>query len=566
MADNNWNLKTFDNMHANIAESAYHHRPKNFPTDELNDEQMKKITNGESVIFDFSLSGKYKGQTTKGGGTDLPNGGKVYLQPDSKKLLEDEETGNNAYYVTDTETINANTHQTYFSIRGSDGFGIDFSNILDEDLKEFNSKDWINNDAAFALTDAIVPQAQYATKGMKEKIAELEEKAAPDAKMDVTAHSLGTMVSVQGLAGLDDSELNHIGKAVLFDGPDTTLSLIKAGYSPEKLKLLDEKIVYYVNPFDPVSMLNRDRPWEQQLGQVNVVVPIKYTSMTDKYSSHDFGAYQIDSYGNILTASESYHPELLVAGQRLAKLNREKIDKLKEYIPRKTINRIVTMSPEEFSKFASLIQKGSKDFWHNYDDFFDGLSGLGIDGDAIVMIASNLPDLAWLYYDYQNQYDKIIKDAQKASLEWDRKNLDLKNPNNLHNRIKSAGSYAERILLRTELLYAAVQLADADIEQKVSETEKMITTAEENVKASVELSRNVIFGLGWALSISERESLMTDLTFEHLWDSGIAETDKSNLKNYKEKMSGFSKSMIQCAQKLVEVDEQGAADIFGSLS
>lgn len=198
--------------------------------------------------------------------------------------------------------------------------------------------------------------------------------------------------------------------------------------------------------------------------------------------------------------------------------------------------------------------------------FFDGLSGLGIDSDAIVIIASNLPDLAWLYYDYQNQYNKIIKDAQKASLEWDRKNLDLKNPNNLHNKIKSVGSYAERILLRTELLYAAVQLADADIEQKVSETEKMITSAEENIKIEVELSRNVIFGLGWALSASERESLMTDLTFEHLWDSGIAETDKSNLKNYKEKMSGFSKSMIQCAQKLVEVDEQGAADIFGSLS
>lgn len=563
----NWNLNSFDNIYVNIAESAYTGRPSNFPTNELPLDKKKLIESGQSAKIDYSIDGKDKyNQFTSGGGTDLPNDGKVYLQPDNKKLLENEETGYHAYYVTDTDTINANTHQTYFSIRGSDGFGIDFSNILDADLKEFNSKDWINNDAAFALTDAIVPQAQYATKGMKEKIAELEEKAAPDAKIDVTAHSLGTMVSVQGLAGLDDSELNHIGKAVLFDGPDTTLSLIKAGYSPEKLKLLDEKIVYYVNPFDPVSMLNRDRPWEQQLGQVNVVVPIKYTSMTDKYSSHDFGAYQIDSYGNILTASESYHPELLVAGQRLAKLNREKIDKLKEYIPEKTINRIVTMSPEEFSKFASLIQKGSKDFSHNYKDFFDGLSGLGIDGEAIVKIASNLPALALLYYDYQNQYAKIIKDAQKASLEWDRKNLDLKNPNNLHNKIKSAGSYAERILLRTELLYAAVQLADADIEQKVSETEKMITTAEKNVKASVESSRNTVYALGWALSASERESLMTDLTFEHLWDSGIAETDKSNLKNYKEKMSGFSKSMIQCAQKLVEVDEQGAADIFGSLS
>lgn len=562
----NWNLDSFNNFHSSIAESSYTGRPNSFTKKELEEEAKKKLSDGQSVLFDYSADVKKNDQITKGGGTDLPNGGKVYLQPDNKKLLEDEETGYNAYYVTDTETINANTHQTYFSIRGSDGFGIDFSNILDANLKEFNSKDWINNDAAFALTNAIVPQAQYATKGMKAKIAELEEKAAPDAKMDVTGHSLGTMVSVQGLAGLDDSELNHIGKAVLFDGPDTTLSLIKAGYSPERLKLLDEKLVYYVNPFDPVSMLNRDRPWEQQLGQVNVVVPIKYTSMTDKYSSHDFGAYQIDSYGNILTASESYHPELLVAGQRLAKLNREKIDKLREYLPAKTINRIVTMSPEEFNKFASLLQKGSKNFLHNYNDFFDGLSGLGIDGDAIVMIASNLPDLAWLYYDYQNQYDKIIKDAQKASLEWDRQNLDLKNPNNLHNRIKSAGSYAERILLRTELLYAAVQLADAEIEQKVSETEKMITTAEGIVKVSVELSRNNISGLGWALSASEIESLMTDLTFEHLWDSGIAETDKSNLKNYKEKMSGFSKSMIQCAQKLVEVDEQGAADIFGSLT
>lgn len=332
----NWNLNSFDNIYVNIAESAYTGRPSNFPTNELPLDKKKLIESGQSAKIDYSIDGKDKyNQFTGGGGTDLPNGGKVYLQPDNKKLLENEETGYNAYYVTDTDTINENTHQTYFSIRGSDGFGIDFSNILDANLKEFNSKDWINNDAAFALTDAIVPQAQYATKGMKAKIAELEDKAAPDAKMDVTAHSLGTMVSAQSLAGLDDSELNHIGKAVLFDGPDTTLSLIKAGYSLEKLKLLDEKIVYYVNPFDPVSMLNRDRPWEQQLGQVNVVVPIKYTSMTDKYSSHDFGAYQIDSYGNILTASESYHPELLVAGQRLAKLNREKIDKLREYIPRK---------------------------------------------------------------------------------------------------------------------------------------------------------------------------------------------------------------------------------------
>ncbi|KJU89239.1 cutinase family protein [Streptococcus parasanguinis] len=259
----NWNLKSFDNLHASLAESAYRYRPKKFPYEQLNESKKNRLNSGKSVEFNFSTDGKdSEGQVTHGGGTDLPNGGKVYLQPDNKKLLEDEETGYHAYYVTDTDTINANTHQTYFAIRGSDGFGFNLSQIKKGNFKEFNYQDWINNDAAFALTDAIVPQAQYATKGMKEKITELEEKAAPDAKIDVTAHSLGTMVSVQGLAGLSESELNHVGKAVLFDGPDTTLSLIKAGYSPEKLKLLDEKIVYYVNPFDPVSMLNRDRPWD----------------------------------------------------------------------------------------------------------------------------------------------------------------------------------------------------------------------------------------------------------------------------------------------------------------
>ena len=263
----NWNLKNFDNIYSSIAESAYTDRPNSFP-ELYNSKQFTEV--------DYSKNKKDKdGQLTKGGGTDLPNQGKVYLQPDGEKLLEDEETGYHAYYVTDTDTINANTHQTYFSIRGSDGFGINLPQIKKGNFKEFNYQDWINNDAAFALTDAIVPQAQYATKGMKAKITELEEKAAPDAKMDVTAHSLGTMVSVQGLAGLSESELNHVGKAVLFDGPDTTASLKKAGYSDEKLKLLDKKIVYYVNPFDPVSMLNRDKPWDQQLGQVNVVVPIQ---------------------------------------------------------------------------------------------------------------------------------------------------------------------------------------------------------------------------------------------------------------------------------------------------
>ena len=79
------------------------------------------------------------------------------------------------------------------------------------------------------LTTSIPRKAKLATAGMKAKIAEMREKKAPKATMDITGHSLGTIVSAQGVAGLSDEELEKIGKVVLFDGPDTTKSLKENG-------------------------------------------------------------------------------------------------------------------------------------------------------------------------------------------------------------------------------------------------------------------------------------------------------------------------------------------------
>ena len=103
------------------------------------------------------------------------------------------------------------------AIRGSDA------------ISKENWNDWIDNDAKFALNHIHIPQAKLATAGMKAKIAEMREKA-PNATMDITGHSLGTIVSAQGVAGLSD----------------------------EKIKKISEKIEYYVNPFDIVGMLNRE--------------------------------------------------------------------------------------------------------------------------------------------------------------------------------------------------------------------------------------------------------------------------------------------------------------------
>ena len=277
----NSNLKNFDNFYADLAQAAYRGRPILFPYEKLRKDERNALDSGDSIYFDFSKDIKTYNidrkimEITKGG-KHLPHNGKIYLQPDpdlhtvedkiklqvgdpgggvhqeeppiklyQKGLLTDEKAGFNAYYLTDTPTLTNDTTKTYMAIRGSDAISYE------------NWNDWIDNDAKFALNHIHTPQAKLATAGMKAKIAEMREKA-PNATMDITGHSLGTIVSAQGVAGLSDEELEKIGKVVLFDGPETTKSLKKMGLSDEKIKKISEKIEYYVNPFDIVGMLNRE--------------------------------------------------------------------------------------------------------------------------------------------------------------------------------------------------------------------------------------------------------------------------------------------------------------------
>ena len=222
----NSNLKSFDNFYANLAQSAYRGRPNLFAYERLTKEERKVLDSGEALQYDFSQDTQSYNEITKEleitpGGKHLPHDGKVYLQPDpdlhdvykittvpvpdtngmrqephrtklyQKGLLTDERAGFNAYYLTDTPTLGEDTTKTYMAIRGSDAISLE------------NRNDWVDNDAKFALNHIHTPQAKLATVGMKAKIAEMHEKA-PLATMDITAHSLGTIVSAQGIAGLTD--------------------------------------------------------------------------------------------------------------------------------------------------------------------------------------------------------------------------------------------------------------------------------------------------------------------------------------------------------------------------
>lgn len=546
----NSNLKTFDNFYADLAQSAYTNRPSNF----------SPYNNSTDIrLFDFSRDNKFYNKDKREweitpGGKKLPHDGKVYLQPDpglhdiykittvpvpdtngmrqephktklyQKGLLTDERAGFNAYYLTDTPTLGADTTKTYMAIRGSDAISLE------------NWNDWIDNDAKFALNHIHTPQAKLATAGMKAKIAEMTEKA-PQATMDITAHSLGTIVSAQGVAGLTDEELKKIGKVVLFDGPDTTKSLKKMGLSDEKIQKISEKIEYYVNPFDIVGMLNRehtitklpgdsDEPLKKPVGKVNVLVPLHYTQISDPESSHDFGVFQSDGEGNLLTASEDFHPELLRAGEKLARLIATSLDSL----------RALGVDENVAANVLNSIMRGE----------FKIKAAIGYA----------------VYENFTTEYSKIVEEARQESIKWDREAIpryqeQLRNGNLSGN---------QRILVRAQLLQTAAQLANFDMEDKVKNVKTLLSDAKEDIQNMVKETRQTAFDMVGYLSSSEVTNLLSGFDTANFWDQGVANDTETAATSFLTQIEQLGESLVKASGTFKTIDTDSAEDFNNLLA
>ena len=545
----NSNLKTFDNFYADLAQSAYTYRPNNFPPD----------NNAlDYQLFDFSRDNKFYNKDKKEweitpGGKNLPHDGKVYLQPDpdlrdtykvtsvpvpdtngmrqdihhkryQKGLLTDDEAGFSAYYLTDTPTLTNDTTKTYMTIRGSDA------------ISKENWNDWVDNDAKFALNHIHTPQAKLATVGMKTKIAEMREKA-PQATMDITGHSLGTIVSAQGVAGLSDEELEKIGKVVLFDGPDTTKSLKKMGLSDEKIQKISEKIEYYVNPFDIVGMLNRehtitklpgdsDEPLKKPVGKVNVLVPLHYTQITDPESSHDFGVFQSDGKGNLLTASEDFHPELLRAGEKLARLIATSLDSL----------RALGVDENVAANILDSIMRG----------------------EALTKMAIGYS----VYENFTTEYSKIVEEARQESIKWDREAIPR-----YQEQLRSGNlSGNQRILVRAQLLQTAAQLANFDMEDKVKSVKTLLSDAKEDIQNIVKETRSTAFDMVGYLSSSEVTNLLSGFDTTSFWDEGLASDTKTAATYFLTQIEQLGESLVKASGSFETIDTDRAEDFNNLLA
>ena len=513
------NLNNFNNIYLNLSQSAYEDRPLSF-FKALKDKVL--IEDEEFALRDFSKDYQEEGVNI-GGGKHLPNDGILYVHKDKNTrlvpkdtpngtvfiktpLLSDIEEGFNSYFLTDTPELNKDTKNAYLAVKGSD-------------VPSFNNvwpfvNDWLGNNYPFTMHDEYIPQGKIVAEALHVKLAELKEKA-PNAKLNITGHSLGSVASVQGVAHLSVEELEQIGEIVVLNGPDTLKSLRQSGVSEEVIQILNEKVTYYVNPFDIVSMLNRNT--DEQLGKVKVIVPFNFTTTFDNPNSHDFGEYRIHSDGKILEATEDFFPDYLRAGQKLSEL----------------ISKYINIIKAQMGGATSILIEVGKFFVKEF------LSSLAIP-----------TDIKYLYPEFMKEYKAIIEETKQSVIAWGHKNIPI-----LQSAIQGATG-AKKIELRSRLLLCISHLSRIESDEKVKLMKNELENYRQQVKEVVEKANSEAYRAGITLGRNEVSQLVSNFQFPTVWDEGMLSHNVDELNRYMDKIVRFSDKLFTSVETLEDIDRK----------
>lgn len=501
-------LQNFNNLYLDLAQSAYEKRPVSLR------DALKWAK--DNAYLDYSQDYNDEEKMFPGG-KNLPNNGIVYVHKDKntrnvlkntpngpffdkKPLLSDIEEGFNSYFLTDTPELNKDTKNAYLAVKGSD-----FPSLDNLYIPLLN--DWLGNNYRFVMHDEYIPQGKLVEEALHVKLAELREKA-PNAKLNITGHSLGSIASVQGVAHLSVEELEQIGEIVVLNGPDTLKSLRKSGVSEEVIQILNEKVTYYVNPFDIVSMLNRNT--DEQLGKVKVIVPFNFSTTFGTPSSHDFGEYRIHSDGKILEATEDFFPAYLKAGEKLSKL---------------------------LNKYIELIKEGNSKF---------GLDKIGGPPEILLTLVNG----GLNYSKFMEEYQAIIDETKQAVIAWGNKNIPI-----LQAAIQSATG-AKKIELRSRLLLCISHLSRIESDEKVKLMKNELENYRQQVKEVVEKANREAYHAGITLGRNEVSQLVSHFQFSTVWDEGMFSYNVDELNRYMDKIVRFSDTLFTSVETLEDVDRK----------
>ena len=148
-------------------------------------------------------------------------------------------------------------------------------------------------------------------------------------------------------------------------------------------------------------------------------------------------------------------------------------------------------------------------------------------------------------------------------------NLNRKKINQLHSELKKSRNgelYASsinfsspnHIKLREELVRTSAQTAQLQAEVYEQEIKDKLASAKSKVEAHISELSNAAYTLAHNLSADEVEGLLSELSMSTAWNDGKEATTLASANSYMTTMTGIAGNLNKAADRIVEIDQQGA--------
>ena len=114
------------------------------------------------------------------------------------------------------------------------------------------------------------------------------------------------------------------------------------------------------------------------------------------------------------------------------------------------------------------------------------------------------------------------------------------------------------ISLREELVRTSAQTALLQAEVYEQEVKDKLASAKSKVEAHISELSNVAYTLAHNLSADEVEGLLSELSMSTAWNDGKEATTLASASTYKATMTNIAENLNKAADRIVEIDQQGA--------
>ena len=154
---------------------------------------------------------------------------------------------------------------------------------------------------------------------------------------------------------------------------------------------------------------------------------------------------------------------------------------------------------------------------------------------------------------YELEYGPFASEPSKQDLiAINRKRID-----ELHASLRTS-SGDKKISLREELVRTSAQTVQLQAEVYEQEIKDKIKSAKSSVENHIKELRDAAYTLAHNLSADEVEALLSELSMSTAWNDGKEASTLASASSYKNTMTNIAGNLNKAADRIVEIDQQGA--------